>query len=52
MLTQHEEEGMKPVAGLQYYCMTPYDASFKGVHILFDKRTWPTRSPNTSPKTD
>lgn len=22
---------------LQYYCMTPYDASFKGVHILFDK---------------
>ena len=37
VLTQHEEEGMKPVAGLQYYCMTPYDASFKGVHILFDK---------------
>ena len=24
-------------SGLQYYCMTPYDASFKGVHILFDK---------------
>lgn len=22
---------------LQYYCMTPYDASFKDVHILFDK---------------
>ena len=28
---------MKPIDGLQYYCMTPYDASFKGVHILFDK---------------
>jgi 2,3-bisphosphoglycerate-independent phosphoglycerate mutase len=37
VLTQKEEEGMKPVPGLQYYCMTPYDASFKGVHILFDK---------------
>ena len=37
VLTQHEEEGMKPIPGLQYYCMTPYDASFKGVHILFDK---------------
>ena len=23
--------------GLQYYCMTPYDANFKGVHILFPK---------------
>ena len=31
------EEGMKTIPGLQYYCMTPYDASFKGVHILFDK---------------
>ena len=29
--------GMKTIPGLQYYCMTPYDASFKGVHILFDK---------------
>jgi 2,3-bisphosphoglycerate-independent phosphoglycerate mutase len=28
---------MKPIADLQYYCMTPYDASFTGVHILFDK---------------
>lgn len=36
-LTQREEGGMKPVPGLQYYCMTPYDDSFKGVHILFDK---------------
>ncbi len=37
VLTQHEEEGMKPLQGLQYYCMTPYDDSFTGVHILFDK---------------
>lgn len=37
VLTQKEEGGMKPLPGLQYYCMTPYDASFKGVHILFDK---------------
>ena len=37
VLTQHDEDGMHPVKGLQYYCMTPYDASFKGVHILFDK---------------
>ncbi len=37
VLTQHEVDGMKPIPGLQYYCMTPYDASFKGVHILFDK---------------
>ena len=31
------EEGMQTIPGLQYYCMTPYDASFKGVHILFPK---------------
>lgn len=37
VLTQHPEHGMTPIPGLQYYCMTPYDASFKGVHILFDK---------------
>ncbi|MBD5234601.1 MAG: 2,3-bisphosphoglycerate-independent phosphoglycerate mutase [Bacteroidales bacterium] len=39
VLTQHDmpEEGMHTVPGLQYYCMTPYDSSFKGVHILFDK---------------
>ena len=38
-LTQKDmpEEGMKTIPVLQYYCMTPYDASFKGVHILFDK---------------
>jgi 2,3-bisphosphoglycerate-independent phosphoglycerate mutase len=39
MLTQQDmpEQGMHTIPGLQYYCMTPYDASFKGVHILFDK---------------
>jgi len=39
VLTQQDmpEEGMHTVPGLQYYCMTPYDASFKGVHIIFDK---------------
>ncbi|MBR4721991.1 MAG: 2,3-bisphosphoglycerate-independent phosphoglycerate mutase [Muribaculaceae bacterium] len=29
--------GMTTIPNLQYYCMTPYDASFTGVHILFDK---------------
>ncbi len=40
VLTQHDmpEEGMHTIPGLQYYCMTPYDSSFKGVHILFDKQ--------------
>ena len=39
VLTQQDmpEEGMKTIPGLQYYCMTPYDASFKDVHILFPK---------------
>ena len=39
VLTQKDmpEEGMKTIPGLQYYCMTPYDASFTGVHILFPK---------------
>ncbi len=39
VLTQQDmpEAGMHTIPGLQYYCMTPYDASFKGVHILFDK---------------
>ena len=38
-LTQHDipEADMKVVPGLQYFCMTPYDASFTGVHIIFDK---------------
>ena len=39
VLTQAEmpEQGMHTIPGLRYYCMTPYDSSFKGVHILFDK---------------
>ncbi|MBR6250202.1 MAG: 2,3-bisphosphoglycerate-independent phosphoglycerate mutase [Bacteroidales bacterium] len=39
VLTQEDkpENGMKTIPGLQYFCMTPYDASFKGVNILFDK---------------
>lgn len=39
VLTQQDmpEEGMHTIPNLQYYCMTPYDASFKGVHILFPK---------------
>ena len=39
VLTQQDmpEAGMHTIPGLQYFCMTPYDASFKGVHILFDK---------------
>ena len=39
VLTQQDmpEQGMHTIPGLQFYCMTPYDASFKGVHILFDK---------------
>ncbi len=39
VLTQHDmpQEGMTILPGLQYYCMTPYDASFTGVHILFPK---------------
>ncbi len=39
VLTQQNmpEQGMQTIPGLQYYCMTPYDASFTGVHILFPK---------------
>jgi 2,3-bisphosphoglycerate-independent phosphoglycerate mutase len=38
-LTQQDlpEAGMKIVPGLHYFTMTPYDATFKGLHILFDK---------------
>ena len=38
-LTQQDmpEAGMKTIPGLQYYCMTPYDANFTGVHVLFPK---------------
>ena len=39
VLTQEDmpTEGMHTIKDLQYYCMTPYDANFKGVHILFPK---------------
>ena len=39
VLTQRDmpAEGMHTIPGLQYYCMTPYDSSFTGVNILFDK---------------
>jgi 2,3-bisphosphoglycerate-independent phosphoglycerate mutase len=39
VLTQQDmpDAGMKPVPNLQYFTMTPYDATFKGLHILFDK---------------
>ena len=39
VLTQEDmpAEGMHTIKDLQYYCMTPYDANFKGVHILFPK---------------
>ena len=38
VLTQTEmpEEGMRTIP-LYYCCLTPYDASFSGLHILFDK---------------
>ena len=38
VLTQTDmpEEGMQTIP-LEYYCMTPYDSSYKGLHILFDK---------------
>jgi len=38
VLTQQDmpEEGMHTIP-LEYYCMTPYDSSFKGLHIMFDK---------------
>ena len=41
VLTQHSEDGMNPIPDLQYYCMTPYDDSFKGVHIIFTKSDVP-----------
>lgn len=39
VLTQQDmpEQGMMTIPGLQFFCMTPYDASFKGVNILFPK---------------
>ncbi len=39
VLTQQDmpEQGMKTIPGLHYCCMTPYDSSFTGLHILFPK---------------
>ncbi len=39
VLTQKDmpEAGMKTIPGLYFCCMTPYDALFKGVHVLFEK---------------
>ncbi|MDO4190509.1 MAG: 2,3-bisphosphoglycerate-independent phosphoglycerate mutase [Bacteroidales bacterium] len=39
VLTQQDmaEYGMHIVTNIHYCCMTPYDANFKNVHILFDK---------------
>ena len=39
VLTQQDmpELGMTTIPNLQYYCMTPYDDTFTGVHILFPK---------------
>ena len=39
VLTQQDmtDQGMHIVPDLHYCCMTPYDATFTGVHILFDK---------------
>ncbi len=38
-LTQEDkpEDGMSVIKGLQYYCMTPYDPTFKDMHVLFPK---------------
>ena len=38
-LTQEDKpkDGMTIVKDLQYYCMTPYDATFKGLHVLYPK---------------
>ncbi|MDE6805456.1 MAG: 2,3-bisphosphoglycerate-independent phosphoglycerate mutase [Muribaculaceae bacterium] len=37
VLNQHAEDAMNPIPEIQFYCMTPYDDSFKGVHIIFPK---------------
>ena len=39
VLTQQDmpEQGMTTIPNLQYYCMTPYDDSFTGVHVIFQK---------------
>jgi 2,3-bisphosphoglycerate-independent phosphoglycerate mutase len=39
VLTQQDmpEQGMCAIPNLQYFTMTPYDPTFKNMHILFDK---------------
>jgi len=39
VLTQQDipEAGMTTIPNLQFFTMTPYDSTFKGLHILFDK---------------
>ena len=39
VLTQQDmpEQGMTTIPHLQYYCMTPYDDSFTGLHVIFPK---------------
>jgi 2,3-bisphosphoglycerate-independent phosphoglycerate mutase len=39
VLTQQDmpEAGMTTIPNLQYFTMTPYDPTFKNVHVLFDK---------------
>ena len=39
VLTQQDmpEQDMTTIPNLQYYCMTPYDDSFTGVHVIFPK---------------
>ncbi|HRZ97879.1 MAG TPA: 2,3-bisphosphoglycerate-independent phosphoglycerate mutase [Paludibacter sp.] len=38
VLTQKDmpEEGMSTLP-LEFYCMTPYDSSYRGLHVMFDK---------------
>ncbi len=31
------EQGMKVIPNLQFFTMTPYDPTFKGIHVFFDK---------------
>ncbi len=40
VLTQKdmEDQGMQTIPNLQFYCMTPYDDTFTGVHVLFPKQ--------------
>ena len=37
VLSQHEQDGMKPIKDIHYFCMTPYDNSFTNVDIIFPK---------------